>query len=418
MPMEEIVTVDDSLRDAAAKPFNLFERIRALKESDDIHLHLNRVFSCIQSFGERVVGDALAIFDEFAFPKVQEAEVGQDLRFQNFVISVLSSKVDEIRTLVSDLDGKPSFQVEWADNGKCRSIRLRESPVERPTYPYASAIASASLIHEEDFGIHPVGSGHMGADAYFKTMDALSLLRPELLAHVATRVVDPAELNHRRMNLISYEKLLQLDGGVAGPACHWAMMQIWNWSLCDVMDAAADRLLQFIPEVEKLNVEWGKSYFSYQGGDEYLTRVPTDVPGRKAIFSLFIDWCFKHQALLAVLDFDKDGEPKEATFNLISRGNGEFLKIAEAVKEGQFVGMPVARYFYRQRECVVAQEFVEAHGFDVLTSVMRHAYSFVAAHNRDTNEDAEIITDFSKLLELDLDDEFENDGTAPDSLGI
>ncbi|TLX17112.1 hypothetical protein [Rhizobium sp. MHM7A] len=421
MPMPEIIAPTKDLLMASERPLGLFHRIRELRQEEEDHLHVNRVFSSIQKFGETVIGDALAIFDEVAYPVVKDLQVGNEVRFSDFTLTATSFPgvgSEGLRALVSDPVGKPLFQVKWSEDAQRRSITFQESAPDRPTYPYAEIIASAALMKDERFGIHTIGSGHLDYADYYKTMDILSVVRRELLSKAVTRDTDPDEHNFRRMNLLNFEQVLSLDEGVAGPSCHWTMTQMMNQSLNDVMKASSDRVLKLIPEVERLGVEWGKSFFRFNDESEHLTLVPTDVPWRKALFDLWVDWSFEHQGILAIVDFDESGHPKEATYNLIPRGDGEFNRIVAAVKEGQFVGMPAARYFYKQEDCVVQQEFIEAHGFDVLTSLMRHVYSFVCRHNKEPNESAEVIDDFRKLMQLDKDDDYERDNDEPDALVI
>jgi hypothetical protein len=210
------------------------------------------------------------------------------------------------------------------------------------------------------------------------------------------------------MNLSSYRDLLSIDGGVAGAACHWALSQMITQSTKDAMAAASERFLLVLSEVDKLGVEWGTNFFSYNREDGYLTVVPTEVPGRKALFDMWVSWSFKHQGFLAVLDTDVDGKPMEISFSLLSRGNGEFGHVKEAAQAGQFEGMPVARYFYQTGEVSVPREFYEKFGFEVITSFMRHGYKAVREFNGGNEKFGKIASDFGDLLHLD---DFEDDNT-------
>jgi hypothetical protein len=262
-------------------------------------------------------------------------------------------------------------------------------------------LVSANPTKDEQFGLHPIALGFLDYADYFKAMDAISVIRDELLIRCAAREVDADKFNMRRMNLINYEALLSLDGGVAGPACHWFVSQIVTQSVKDATAAAAERFMLVLPEVEKLDVEWGKSFLNYLREDGYLTMVPTDIPGRKAMFEMWTSWSFKHQGFLAIMDTDAEGKPTEISFSLLSRGNGEFRKMQEAVQFGHFEGMPVARYSFVTGESSVSREFYEKCGFEVITSFMRHGYKALLAFNGGKDEIGDVVNDFADLMRLD-----------------
>lgn len=403
LPMQEITDSADVLNEASKKPLKLFQSIRAMRDNADIQLDTRRVFSCVAKFGESVLGDALAIFDEFAFPLVKQSKVGDIIPFTDFSLSISEIEGGKIRAHVVDPSGAIRFQVDWHDETpyEKRGLVFREAPAAGTGYHFQESILSSNPIKDDHFGIHPIGHGFLDYPDYFQAMEVISVIRRELLVRNSAREPDPKEFNFRRMNLINYEDLLSLDGGIAGPACHWAVSQMVAQSTKDAMAAAAERFLLVVAEVEKLGVEWGEKFFNYQREDGFLTMVPTDVPGRKALFDLWISWSFKHQGFLAVLDTDANGKPTEISFSLLSRGNGEFNKVGEAVQRGYFEGMPVARHSYVTGETTVPRDFYEKQGFEVVTSFMRHGYKALTTFNAGKKESGKVVSNFNKLLRLD-----------------
>jgi hypothetical protein len=406
----------DVLKEASKRPMKLYETLRAMRDNADTQLNTGRVFTCVAKFGESVLGDALAIFDEVAFPLIKQASVGDVIPFKGFSLSIAEIEEGSIRAHVIDPAGTIRFQVDWDDKTAYdeRSLTFRKPPAGGPGYHSQEPILSAKPQKDEQFGVHPIALGFLDYPDYFQAMEAVSVIREELIVRLAAREPDPEEFNLRRMNLKNYEDLLSLDCGVAGPACHWAISQMVAQSTKDALAAAAQRFLRVLSAVEKLDVEWGKHFFNYHRENAYLTLVPTEVPGRKALFDLWISWSFKHPAFLAVLDTDAAGEPTEISFSLLSRGNGEFNKVAEAAQTGHFEGMPVARYSYVTGEVIVPREFYEKHGFEVITAFMRHTYKALREFNDGKERIGKVVSNFNDLLCMD---DFEMDETL-DALSL
>lgn len=415
MAMQEINEPPETLTEASNRAMSLYQSIRSLRKSPDAHLDTNRVFTCIAKFGETVLGDALAIFDEFTLPLVKHAKVGDVFPFSGFSLSVSAINPGKIEALAVDESGVVRFQVDWNDETQYdkRGIAFRQSPATTPGYHFQESFLSAIVMQEEDFGIHPVGTGFLDYADYFRAMEALSVVREQLLAWHATREHDPEKRNFRHSLLSNYKALLELDGGVVGPACHWAVSQMVAQSTKDALKAAAERFVLVAAEVDKLDVVWGKKFFNYLREDGYLATVRNEVPGRKSLFDIWTAWSFEHQGFLAVMDVDANGQPTEIAFSLVSRGDGEFRKIVEASNAGHFEGMPVARYSYSTDEVSVPREFYEKHGLEVVTSFMRHSYNSIVEFNGGDHENAEVVSDFTRLLSLDDYDPDELDLPTP-----
>jgi hypothetical protein len=409
--MKEITEPTEILSEAAKRPTGLYQTIRSMRSGPDTQLDTNRVFTCVAKFGETVLGDALAIFDEFTLPIVKQAKVGDIFSFAGFSLSVSAINPGNIEALVTDEAGTVRFQVDWNDETQYdkRGIVFREPPATTPGYHFQESILSAIVIKEADFGIHPIGTGFLDYASYFKAMEALSVVRDQLLVWRTSREPDPDERPFRLTLLSNYKALLELDGGVVGPACHWAVSQMVAQSTKDAMKAAAERFLLVAPEVEKLDVVWGDKFFNYLREDGYLAMVPTKIPDRKALFDIWTAWSFKHQGFLAVMDTDADGRPTEISFSLLSRGNGEFGKIREAADRGHFVGMPVARYSYVTGDVTLPRDFYEYHGLEVVTSFMRHGFNSIVEFNAGDHENGEVVSKFDNLQRLDnyKDEEFD-----------
>jgi hypothetical protein len=402
MPMHEITSTTDVLVEASKQPLELFHSIRAMRDSPDVQLNANRVFTCVSKFGESVLGDALAIFDEFAYPLVKDAKVGDAFPFKGFSLRIAGVEIGKIQTHVIDDDGAVRFQVDWNDETPYanRSLDFREAPSTKPGYHFQETLLSANPQKEDKFGIHPIALGFLDYADYFKAMDAISVIREELVLRNAARAIDPKEFNMRRINLINYEQLLALDEGVAGPACHWVVSQILAQSTRDGISAAATRFNELAEEVQKLGVNWGDKFFNYHRDDGYLAMVTSNQPGRTAIFDIWIAWSFKHQGLLTIMDHDAAGNLTDISFSLVSRVNGEILAIPAAVEAGHFEGMPVAKFCVTTGDMSISRDFLESHGFEVLFGTCRHVYGSIQKFNA-SKKDGKIVSNFDKLLKLD-----------------
>jgi hypothetical protein len=71
--------------------------------------------------------------------------------------------------------------------------------------------------------------------------------------------------------------------------------------------------------------------------------------------------------------------------------------------------MPVARYSYVTGDVTVPRDFYEKHGFEVVTSFMRHGYNSIVEFNAGDHENGEVVDKFDHLLSLDnyRDEEFD-----------
>lgn len=370
------------------------------RSEPDSEFYRDPIIFWIENIGEHVIGDAMVIFDEMTRPHLMSDHDGQ-ISFRSFDLLGIK-EVDyyggEPATIasVAGKDGVHQFNVVWSRRDERNSVIFLPFR-EELELGFGDPFARAEYDPAVELGSLPHGRGSVPMSDFRAASDALSVVRYDLVLHASARPVDPDPFNTRSMGLLNYQRLLELDGGVFGPACNW-----WGERLLTAVSKrmildCANKLETYLQALSQQDVEWGDSFIRYGDDKVNLTKVTTDVAGRQAAFFVDIGNMCEYHAALMWVDKDDVGTPV-ASFTLVPRGNGEFSELPSGfdIDNTQWPSAAVEPASGKVR---FERGFLEADG---LSTILEHLkWTVGQLHLTGKVGGPDVVQDFDELMRLD-----------------
>jgi hypothetical protein len=254
--------------------------------------------------------------------------------------------------------------------------------------------------------------GFCRTENFYEFIEFMDAVRPAMAAHLENLEplvpADHSKLSLSTLSALDQYKLVDLDGGLPGALCRKAAHTIFEFGSRKICEFTASILQSVVEEAFRREIVWGKSFLEYNDLDNNVAAIPSEKPGRSALFHRNSALIFDHNAFVVWTDRDDDGELLEFGVAAIPREDNAIRKAVEAVSKGEAPSdLPLLRFHPEYSE--FEHETFFATG--LMTSIAHYVtYDFeeLVEGNMDRSEDSAVITDFSKIF-FGSDIEFEED---------
>lgn len=378
---------DQQALDAA---LNTFRRtLRKTIKADDIE----HVFASFQYLAEPVVGIGLQRVVEF-------------LRLGHLAISSPSTEATQ-----DDEEGEKKNE-EYCIHAGPLSYVLSISPRRQGSGDQASlravdgdgkSIRIAGTTFWTDIDGDIESKGFCRVENYSRFMDFMDFIRPDMERYLRDTVpsfspMKDGELRMSALTSISQQYLIDRDGNLPGRLCREAGDAIIAGASAKLCDYIATTLPEVVSAATARGIVWGDAFLEYNDLDNNVTVIPTDVPGRSALYHRNTSLIFDHNAFVVWTDHDSDGRLVELSAAALLPGDDRLRETVAAVASGEMPDSAVLMC-YRPADKLFENESFFATG---LMQSMAHYVSYdfeeIVDGRMDDSKDSAIRTDFSKLF--------------------
>lgn len=275
-------------------------------------------------FGEKVASlvaiQLHAALSSYLKDQSDTASLGSQLRPATRTING-KKMVDVIDVLtMTDADGDPRFMMQISSKSAVReggdNVEQFELSVLETYKPssglvgYQTRIVDSSLHFNDD---HISDMSQMYMDSFNSLTEfcsAISQALPQPLQLLSDRkirmAVDPA-----------YKDLIDADGGLPGLNSALAVEQYFADTARHVSDWAASRIPSIVENQMTRGFVWGQKYLNFNDLDDSCCAIPTDVPGRYALFHENISLINDYRSYIAWVDTDAEGIPTDLSVHMV-----------------------------------------------------------------------------------------------------
>jgi hypothetical protein len=274
-------------------------------------------------------------------------------------------------------------------------------------------IAGATIWTDRDGDIHSKGSCRI--ENFSKFMGFMDDMRPDMEPYLREMVgsFDPmkdGELRISALTSIPQQYLIDRDGKLPGTLCREAGAAITAAASARICDYIASTLPGIVTSATARGIVWEEAFLEYGDLDNNVTAIPTEVPGRSALYHRNTSLIFDHNAFVVWSDHDSDGRLVELSAAALLPGDERLRATVAAVASGQIPDDAVLLR-YRPQEKLFDLESFFATG---LVQSMGHYVSYdheeIVDGQMDESGDAKIRTDFSDIY---FGDHFDDETPTP-----
>ncbi|MNU31174.1 hypothetical protein D3C71_196920 [compost metagenome] len=393
-------TTDQQALDAA---LNTFRRtLPRTIDADDIE----HVFASFQYLAEPVVGVGLQRVVEFL-----------RLERDNDPLDALAATAENPAE-ADDGDGEDEeeYRIQAGGNSYILSIAPRRqgggtqvSLRDVTNEGDSLRIAGSTVWTDTDGDIH--SKGFCRVENYSRFMDFMDGIRHAMEPYLRDMVspfepMKDGELRMSALMSISQQYLIDRDGKLPGRLCREAGKAIISGASATICDYIAATLPEIVASATARGIVWGQAFLEYNDLDNNVTAIPTEMPGRSALYHRNTSLIFDHNAFVVWTDHDSDGRLVELSAAALLPGDDRLRETVAAVASGE-IPDDVVLMCYRPADRLFENESFFATG---LMQSMAHYVSYdfeeIVDGRMDASDDAAIKTDFCDLFFGD--DEFQN----------
>jgi hypothetical protein len=378
-------------------------------EADDIE----HVFSSFQYLAEPVVGVGLQRVLEF----FQTSELPADSLPGHALVTLAedtSEPGEERREYLVAMGGSsyaltsaPRRQQRGDAEKGIRQIVLSDVADDG----YRSRLASATAWTKDGDNLS-FGSCRMENFSGF--MDFMDGIRGDMEPYLRDTVgrFDPmkdGEMRHSAFRSLAQQYLIDRDGGLPGRLCREAAGAIIEGGSARICDYIASVLPEIVTSATARGIVWGEAFLEYNDLDNNVTAIPTEVPGRSALYHRNTSLIFDHNAFVVWADHDSDGRLVELSAVALQPGDDRLRATVAAIVAGV---APEDEIPLRYRPALDVFEHEAFFATGMLPSMGHYvAYDFeeMVEGHMDKSKDSKIVTDFAKIF---FGDEW-NEAVAP-----
>jgi hypothetical protein len=236
-------------------------------------------------------------------------------------------------------------------------------------------------------------------------------MRPDMEPYLREMVgsFDPmkdGELRISALTSIPQQYLIDRDGKLPGALCREAGAAITAAASARICDYIASTLPGIVASATARGIVWEEAFLEYGDLDNNVTAIPSEIPGRSALYHRNTSLIFDHNAFVVWSDHDSDGRLVELSAAALLPGDERLRAAVAAVSSGQLPDDAVL-LLYRPQEKLFDLESFFATG---LMQSMGHYVSYdheeIVDGQMDDSGDSKIRTDFSEIyFGEDFDDE-------------
>lgn len=295
-------------------------------------------------------------------------------------------------------------QPDDAKNG-VRQISLKEITADGDRF----RLAIATTLPEDDGDISSFGSCRI--ENYSKFMDFMDGIRRDMEPYLQEMVgsFDPmkdGELRMSALRSIAQQYLIDRDGKLPGRLCREAGSAIIAGASARICDYIASTLPEIVTSATARGIVWGEAFLEYGDLDNNVTAIPTEVPGRSALYHRNTSLIFDHNAFVVWSDHDSAGKLVELAAAALLPGDDRLRATVAAVASGQTPDDAVLLHYRPQDKLFDLESFFATGLMQSMGHYVSYDFEEIVDGQMDDSDDAAIKTDFSDLFYGE--DEFRN----------